>query len=112
MGRKSQATPRKDEFNLISIDIFLRYKEHKFLFANPHNLESSSADVNHLQQNYIMGFVFNDNELYLSDEWSENFDAIKEEDMQIDKRSIVYEGEEYGTTNIIWEYIRQPSKKI
>ena len=104
LSGRSQATPRKDEFNLISIDIFLRYKEHKFLFANPQNLESSSADVNHLQQNYIMGFVFNDNELCLSDEWIENFeevldtvdtnDAIKEEDMQVDTRNVVYEEEE------------------
>jgi len=104
LSGRSQATPRKDEFNLISIDIFLRYKEHKFLFANPQNLESSSADVNHLQQNYIMGFVFCENELCLSDEWSENFeealntvdsnDAIKEEDMQIDKRNVIYECEE------------------
>jgi hypothetical protein len=40
-GDRTQATPRKDEFNLISIDIFLRYPEHKFLFANPLHLESS-----------------------------------------------------------------------
>jgi hypothetical protein len=101
---RSQATPRKDEFNLISIDIFLKFTEHKFLFANPQNLESSGADVNHLQQNYIMGFVFNDNELCLSDEWSDDFnevlgtvdknDAINEEDMQIDNRNVIYEDEE------------------
>ncbi len=103
LSGRTQATPRKDEFNLISIDIFLRFTEHKFLFANPQNLESSGADVNHLQQNYIMGFVFNNNELCLSDEWSDNFDevlgtvgisnAIKEQDMQIDSRNVVYEEE-------------------
>ena len=101
LSGRTQATPRKDEFNLISIDIFLRFTEHKFLFANPQNLESSGADVNHLQQNYIMGFVFNNNELCLSDEWSDNFDevlgtvdisnAIEEQDMQIDSRNVVYE---------------------
>ena len=104
LSGRTQATPRKDEFNLISIDIFLRFTEHKFLFANPQNLESSGADVNHLQQNYIMGFVFNNNELCLSDEWSDNFDevlgtvdisnAIEEQDMQIDNRNVVYEEEE------------------
>lgn len=104
LSGRTQATPRKDEFNLISIDIFLRFKEHKFLFANPQNLESSGADVNHLQQNYIMGFVFNNNELCLSDEWSDNFEeilgtvgtsnAIKEQDMQIDNRNVVYDEEE------------------
>ena len=103
LSGRSQATPRKDEFNLISIDIFLRYKEHKFLFANPQNLESSGADVKHLQQNYIMGFVFYGSELCLSDEWHDDFndalktvnenDSIQEKDMQIDSRHVVYEDE-------------------
>ena len=52
-SERTQATPRKDEFNVISIDIVLRYNEHKFLFANPKHLESSSKDGNHLQQNYL-----------------------------------------------------------
>ena len=104
LSGRTQATPRKDEFNLISIDIFLRFTEHKFLFANPQNLESSGADVNHLQQNYIMGFVFNEDEICLADEWQDNFvevletievnDAIREEDMQVDNRNVVYEDEE------------------
>lgn len=104
LSGRTQATPRKDEFNLISVDIFLRFAEHKFLFANPQNLESSGSDVNHLQQNYIMGFVFYDNELCLSDEWYDDFneiletidenDAIQERDMQIDSRNVVYEEEE------------------
>jgi len=60
VSERTQATPRKDEFNIIAIDIVLRYPEHKFLFANPQNLESSGDDPNHLQQNYVMGFVFID----------------------------------------------------
>ncbi len=97
---RTQATPRKDEFNIISIDIFLRYTEHKFLFANPKHLESSGDDANHLQQNYIMGFVFSDkngNQIFnLSEEWYENLndvydtltseDAVNETEMQIDNR--------------------------
>lgn len=97
---RTQATPRKDEFNIISIDIFLRYTEHKFLFANPKHLESSGDDANHLQQNYIMGFVFTDqngNQIFnLSEEWYENLnevyetltseDAVNETEMQIDNR--------------------------
>ena len=101
-NERTQATPRKDEFNLISIDIFLRYSEHKFLFANPLQLDSSGADADHLQQNYIMGFVFIDNEtLDLSDEWYDNLEdayqtleennAIQETDMQIDNRNIIIE---------------------
>ena len=104
LSGRTQATPRKDEFNVISIDIFLRFPKHKFLFANPQNLESSGTDVNHLQQNYIVGFVLNENEPCLSDEWHDDFnevletvdvnDAICEEDMQIDNRKIIYEDEE------------------
>jgi hypothetical protein len=100
---RTQATPRKDEFNLISIDIFLRYSEHKFLFANPKQLASSGDDENHLQQNYIMGFVFPQSDgtlkLDLSDEWTNNFieacetlnaaDAVNENEMQIDNRNII-----------------------
>lgn len=102
---RTQATPRKDEFNLISIDIFLRFSEHKFLFASPKQLASSGDDENHLQQNYIMGFVFPQPngtlELDLSDEWNESFkeayetlktaDAVNDNEMQIDNRNIVVE---------------------
>jgi hypothetical protein len=103
VSERTQATPRKDEFNAISIDIVLRYPEHKFLFANPKHLESSSDDPNHLQQNYIMGFVFTDNlgsqMLSISEEWYDDFnqvyetispdDAIDERDMQIDNRNVI-----------------------
>jgi len=102
-SERTQATPLKDEFNIIAIDIVLRYPEHKFVFANPQNLESSGDDPNHLQQNYIMGFVFTDEQgkttLHISDDWYENLndvydildpdDSIKEEDMQIDNRYLV-----------------------
>jgi hypothetical protein len=96
---RTQATPRWDEFNIISIDIFLRYYEHKFVFANPKMLETSGDDPNHLQQNYIMGFILVENgkeNIYISEEWRENFnevyasltpeDAVNEEDMQVDNR--------------------------
>jgi hypothetical protein len=100
---RTQATPRKDEFSAISIDIFLRYTEHKFLFANPKQLESSGDDANHLQQNYIMGFVFTNDRgeqvLSLTEEWYDNFmdiyetlnpeDSINEEEMQIDNRILL-----------------------
>ena len=103
LSERTQATPRKDEFNIVAVDIFLKFPEHKFLFANPKNLDSSSADPNHLQQNYIIGFIFNENELHVSDEWCNDFnevlktltkkDAICEEDMQIDDRQVVYNDE-------------------
>jgi hypothetical protein len=104
-SERTQATPRKDEFNLISINIVLRYNKHKFLFANPKQLDSSGKDANHLQQNYIMGFVFTQSDgslkLDLTDEWYDNFDdvcetlssddAIDENEMQIDNRNVIVE---------------------
>lgn len=104
-SERTQATPRKDEFNVISINIVLRYNTHKFLFANPKQLDSSGKDANHLQQNYIMGFVFpqadNSLTLDLTDEWYDSFDdvcetiaiadAVNENEMQIDNRNIVVE---------------------
>ncbi|MDR1594992.1 MAG: hypothetical protein LBS43_11005 [Prevotellaceae bacterium] len=104
-NERTQTTPRKDEFNAISIDIVLRFDEHKFVFANPNQLESSGENAEHLQQNYIMGFVFPQHDgslkLELTDEWFDNFadiyatlsteNAINENDMQIDNRNIISE---------------------
>jgi hypothetical protein len=103
VSERTQATPRKDEFNVIAIDIVLRYPEHKFMFANPKNLESSGDDPNHLQQNYVMGFVFSDERgkpiLQITDDWYEDLnevydtltsqDAINEGDMQVDNRYLI-----------------------
>jgi hypothetical protein len=104
-SERTQATPRKDEFHLISIDIVLRYDSHKFLFANPCELDSSGESAEHLQQNYIMGFVFPQHDeslkLALTDEWYDKFDdafetlkennAVIETDMQIDHRNMIAE---------------------
>lgn len=102
-SQRTQATPRKDEFNVVSIDIFLKYSKHEFLFANPKHLESSGSDPNHLQQNYVIGFIFIDNAgnevLSITEDWYENLNevyetlnsenAVDEENMQIDTRKVV-----------------------
>lgn len=101
VGERTQATPRRDEFNLIAIDLFLRTGYHNFVFANPKQLEPSSSDSNHLQQNYIIGFIFPKEEptkrMFIDTVWYTDFekafqslspsDAIKESDMQIDYRA-------------------------
>lgn len=107
-GGREIATPRKDEFHVVAVDIFLKYREHLFLFANPQNLESASAHPEHLQQNYVIGFVFveNGNEtLHYSEDWCEDFesvvatldisDAVEETQMQVDYR-YMREDEIYG----------------
>jgi len=102
-SQRTQATPRKDEFNSISVDVFLKYSEHKFLFANPKHLKSSGGDPNHIQQNYVIGFVFMDDSnngiLSITEDWYGNLnevyetfnmdDAVKEEEMQVDSRRVV-----------------------
>lgn len=100
-GNRTQATPRKDEFNIVSVDIFLRYPEHLFLFANPNNLDSSGSDPDHLQQNYLIGFVFQKPDgsyvVDYSEEFTESFDeafssvrpqdAVEDTARQVDNRS-------------------------
>jgi hypothetical protein len=102
-NEREQNTPRKDEFNILSVDIALRYPDHKFFFANPKNLDSSSSNEFHLQQNYIIGFVFikpdSSYEINLTDEWYEDFndvcktltpiDEIDQNEMQIDNRNVI-----------------------
>ena len=101
-GNRRQATPRFDEFNLLAVDIYLRYPEHCFLFANPNNLPASNKNSDHLKQNYILGFVLNDQQGYpylsLDEEWIQDIDtalkgldpkqSVSEEDMQTDNRYI------------------------
>jgi hypothetical protein len=95
---RTHPTPQKSDFNIISVDIVSCYNEHKFLFANPKHLEASSDAPNHLQQNYVIGFVFTQPDgslmLNLDNEWREVFndiseslspdDAVNEVQMQID----------------------------
>lgn len=99
-GYRKQATPRFDEFNLLAVDIYLRYPTHHFLFATPNNLSPSEQDINHLKQNYVIGFAFENNSgkiiLSLDEEWTENLNmtltrlnskqSILKKDMQIDNR--------------------------
>lgn len=99
-GYRKQATPRFDEFNLLAVDIYLRYQKHYFLFANPNNLSASEQNSNHLKQNYIMGFVLTDKKgkvtLSLDEEWIQDLNislkdlnpkqSILKKDMQIDNR--------------------------
>jgi hypothetical protein len=102
-SKRTQATPRKDEFNIMSLDLVLRTGNHKFLFANPNRLEPSASDKNHLQQNYIIGIIIkgNGNELIFEKPWTDNFNEVfstlkkpvKEEDMQIDHRADAIEEE-------------------
>ncbi|HEX8198604.1 MAG TPA: hypothetical protein VF571_20590 [Pyrinomonadaceae bacterium] len=102
-NEREQATPRINEFNIISVDIFLKYNEHQFFFANPKRLESSRKYPKHLRQNYIIGFVFFDADdrgtLNLSKDWCNDLneiyetlnpdDAVLESEMREDTRNFI-----------------------
>jgi hypothetical protein len=96
------ATPKINNFNLISLDLFLRVDEHIFVFANPTDLTPSKSNSEYLQQNYVIGFVFIENgelNYTLTNEWKKDFNdafnkletgkAIRPEDMQEDNRSSI-----------------------
>ncbi len=99
---RTQATPRIDEFNVLGLDLFIRTGKHDFLFANPKLLAPSSADKNHLQQNYIVAILFSPfDKITPVTPWVTDIskikvnkkDAINEKDMQIDHR-----GDDNGKT--------------
>ena len=91
------ATPRRDEFHVVSLDLFLRTGKHQFVFANSKQLDVSESDSNHLKQNYIVDVLITNKKenLNIQKPWSENFNEIfttlespiNEKDMQIDTRN-------------------------
>lgn len=95
---RTQATPRNDEFHILSLDLFLRTGKHEFVFVNPKDLEPSGQDRNHLQQNYILDVLLKDvkDRPTVGKPWSSDIDTVyatlvdpvREQDMQPDHRSI------------------------
>lgn len=94
-SKRTQATPRIDEFHMLSLDLFLRVGGHFFIFVNPNDLEPSSSNKEHLQQNYVVDVLVEGFKRDIEKPWSSNFDSIfdslknpvNERDMQIDSRA-------------------------
>jgi len=96
-SKRTQATPRADEFHILSLDLVIRTGKHEFMFVNPKNLVASTSNRKHLQQNYIVGIIikeFND-KIDIEEPWTLEFDdvfsklekPVNENDMQIDHRA-------------------------
>ncbi len=113
VGKRTQATPRADEFHLIAMNLILRTGKHDIVFVDPKKLLRSSTDTDHLQQNYVVDILFDElkPEPNPAPPWSRDIDAVfatltspvREEDMQIDDRSdeeIATEIDEVGTDPI------------
>lgn len=100
-SKRTQATPRVDEFHMLSLDLFLRVGEHFFIFVNPNDLEPSVSNKAHLQQNYIVDILVKGYKRDIEKPWNHNFDVVfnslknpvSEKDMQIDSRAEVIEEE-------------------
>jgi len=107
---RSLATPRKDEFNVVSIDTFIKLGKHRFLFAASDQLEPSSSDSNHLKQNYLVGLALPEQGMvigplkpWVSDPSSlldSLGDPVDADLMQVDNRA---PGQRADGVDFIWE---------
>ncbi len=53
----NQAAPLVYDFNILSIDLFLRTGKHEFVFANAEEISHSPSSPEHLYQNYIIDIL-------------------------------------------------------
>jgi len=49
--------PLVTEFNILSVDLFLKTGKHEFVFANANDLNPQGKSPNHLQQNYTIDIL-------------------------------------------------------
>ncbi len=90
------ATPKKAEFHVVALDLFLRTGKHEFIFASSADLAPSESHPDHLKQNYIVDILVPTvNETpNLRKPWTRDFNQVfsslgnpvHEGDMQIDTR--------------------------
>lgn len=90
------ATPRKSEFHIVALDLYLRTGIHEFVFASSNRLAAAEKQPDHLKQNYILDIVVPgaDQTPTISKPWTGDFSKvfktlkgpIKKEQMQIDSR--------------------------
>jgi len=95
-AKRSIATPRKSEFHVVALDLYLRTSRHEFIFAAADELESPPAHTDHLKQNYLIDIMVPgvDKTPTLPLPWTRDFDAvfralkgpINGTEMQIDER--------------------------
>lgn len=52
-----QSAPLKSDFSILAVDLFQRYKEHFFVFADAKQLSHSPTSPNHLYQNYLIDII-------------------------------------------------------
>jgi hypothetical protein len=50
-------TPKRDEFDYVSFDLFLRTGRREFIFADPDDLKPSKGHKGHIKQNYVIDIL-------------------------------------------------------
>lgn len=72
------ATPRKDEFHVVALDLFLRTRRHEFIFARSEDLDSPADHPEHLKQNYLIDVIVPeiDNAPTIQSPWTRDFEAV------------------------------------
>jgi hypothetical protein len=90
------ATPRKSEFHVVALDLFLRTQRHEFIFAPTRLLPPADKFPQHLKQNYLIDILVPgvDEKPVLPSPWTWNFNAVFDKltkpvaakDMQVDHR--------------------------
>jgi len=90
------ATPRKSEFHVVALDLFLRTGVHEFVFASSSALEPAESYPEHLKQNYLLDIVVPgaDDGPSFAKPWTKDFGEVfatlkhpvRETEMQIDER--------------------------
>ncbi|MGH9892356.1 MAG: hypothetical protein ACREA0_10305 [bacterium] len=91
------ATPRKEEFHVVALDLFLRTGKHEFIYASSDALEAAEQDPAHLKQNYLIDIMTPtvDREPTLAAPWTRDFvtvfkslrHPVIEADRQVDTRA-------------------------
>ena len=90
------ATPRKGEFHIVALDLFLRTGRHDFIYANSDALDSPDGHPNHLKQKYLIDIIVPgvDGGPTIPSPWTDNFEAVfnslqrpvKDNERQVDDR--------------------------
>lgn len=97
-GHRKINTARNDEFDFVSVDLYLRTGKHEFIYADPKDLEPSAKYPEHLQQNYIIDVLVKgvkDNLVIdhpwhrdINEIWNETKEPVKDEERQVDTRQL------------------------
>ena len=77
----NQAAPLVSDFNILSVDLFLRTGKHEFVFTNSEKISHSPTSPEHLYQNYTIDILIKDkkDKPVIQPPWYDNIDICIQE---------------------------------